>query len=121
LVGDFISEEVVRQLGNYQNPILVSAHAIEGMGVNAIPEVLADILVAHLGWRTDSGIVQTNIVRHTGADGFSRLSRQAEFDGAVVAGEYYVMVDDFIGRGEHLQICAPILSGAEGELSEPLY
>lgn len=102
LVGDFISEEVVGRLGGLfqdQNPILVSAHAIEGMGVNAIPEVLADILSDHLGWRVDSGIVQTNIVSHTGADGFSRLARQAEFDGAVVPRECYIMVDDFIGQG----------------------
>jgi hypothetical protein len=102
LVGDLISEEIVGRLGGLfqdQNPILVSAHAIEGMGVNAIPEVLADILAEHLGWRVDSGIVQTNIVSHTGADGFSRLARQAEFDGAVVPRECYIMVDDFIGQG----------------------
>ncbi len=89
----------MRVFFQYRNPIPVSAHAIEGMGVNAIPEVLADILAEHLGWRTDSGIVQTNIVSHTGADGFSRLSRQAAFDGAVLPNEDYVMADDFIGQG----------------------
>jgi len=102
LVSDFISKEIIRQLKEtfqYRNPILVSAHAIEGMGVNAIPEVLADILAEHSDWRTDSGIVQTNIVSHTGADGFSRLSRQAEFDGIVMPCECYIMVDDFIGQG----------------------
>ncbi len=63
LVGDFISKEAVRrlkQLFHYLNPILASAHEIEGMGVNAIPEMLANMLSEYLGWRTDSGIVQTN-------------------------------------------------------------
>ena len=91
LVGDFISKEVVRrleQLFHHLNPILASAHAIEGMGVNAIPETLANMLSEYLGWRTDSGIVQTNIVGHTGADGFSRLARQALFDGNVIPNEH---------------------------------
>jgi len=70
---------VIKQLGETfqgRNLILVSVHAIEGTGVNAIPEALADLLAEYLGWRTDSGIIQTNIVGHTGANGFSRLARQ---------------------------------------------
>jgi adenine/guanine phosphoribosyltransferase-like PRPP-binding protein len=38
-------------------------------------------------------------VSHTGADGFSRLARQAQFAGSVQAGRRYVMVDDFVGMG----------------------
>ncbi|MEN8217891.1 MAG: hypothetical protein ABFS56_16285, partial [Pseudomonadota bacterium] len=41
----------------------------------------------------------TNIVGHTGADGFSRLARQAMFDGKVSAGDCYLLVDDFVGQG----------------------
>ena len=36
---------------------------------------------------------------HTGADGFSRLARQAEFDGDVLAGSVYLLTDDFVGQG----------------------
>ena len=115
LVQDSISTEIVKQLGKFleqQDPILVSAHAIEGTGVNAIPEALANMLAEHLGWRTDSGIVQTNIVSHTGADGFSRLARQAEFDGSVIPGEVYLMVDDFVGQGGTLaNLRSHIISG----------
>jgi len=102
LVRDSISKAVVKQLGETfqgQNPILVSVHAIEGTGVNAIPEALADLLAEYLGWRTDNGIIQTNIVGHTGADGFSRLARQAVFDGPVIPYQSYLMVDDFVGQG----------------------
>ncbi len=77
----------------------VSAHAVERAGVNAIPEALADIIAKQLEWRADAGIVQTNIVAHTGADGFSRLARQAEFGGDVASQQNYVLVDDFVGQG----------------------
>ena len=80
-------------------PYLVSAHAFEREGVNAIPEVFADILGQTLGWPVDAGVVQTNVVGHTGADGFSRLARQACFAGPIINGADYVMVDDFIGMG----------------------
>ncbi|MFZ4539167.1 phosphoribosyltransferase [Propionivibrio sp.] len=80
-------------------PLLVSAHAFEREGVNAIPEVFADVLGQTLGWPVDAGVVQTNVVGHTGADGFSRLARQASFSGPIIPGADYVMVDDFIGMG----------------------
>ncbi len=78
---------------------MVSAHAFEREGVNAIPEVFADVLGQTLGWPVDAGVVQTNVVGHPGADGFSRLARQARFAGPIIPGADYVMVDDFIGMG----------------------
>lgn len=81
---------------------MVSAHAIEKEVVNAIPEALAEHLGNRLGWPIDSEIVQTNVVGHTGADGFTRLARQAEFGGEVKAGMVYCLVDDFVGQGRTL-------------------
>jgi hypothetical protein len=86
-------------LVNNQKPTLVSAHAYEQNGVNAIPEAFAYELGQLLAWPIDTGIVQINVVSHTGADGFSRLARQAEFDGKIGENVSYVMVDDFIGMG----------------------
>jgi hypothetical protein len=102
LVIDFLSEQVVEGIGKAvgaSDPVIASAHAVERDGVNAIPEVIADLLGFRLGWKVDSTIVQTNIVSHTGADGFSRLARQACFAGAVECGKAYFLVDDFIGQG----------------------
>lgn len=98
-VFDASLPERLRALVGNRLPVLVSAHAYEREGVNAIPEVLADVMAEILGWQVDNGVVQTNVVAHTGADGFSRLARQPAFDGAVTAGADYVMVDDFIGMG----------------------
>lgn len=102
LVDALLNAKIVDQLDvafGLQQPMLVSAHAVEGTGVNAIPEALADVLAQQLGWLADGGIIQTNIVGHTGADGFSRLARQAAFDGDVSVGCHYLLVDDFIGQG----------------------
>ena len=91
--------EALRKRAEGHDPILVSVHAYEKGGVNAIPEAFADELANRLGLRTDTNIVQTNAVEHTGADGYGRLSRQPVFDGEVAVGEEYLLVDDFVGMG----------------------
>lgn len=102
LVKETISEDAIKALSivvGDRNPVLVSAHAFEKFGVNAIPETLSDMLGRHLGWVIDGAVVQTNVVEHTGANGYDRLARQASFNGLIAAGKNYVMVDDFIGQG----------------------
>ncbi len=102
LVQDTINPEQIGRLNRIldgQKPFLVSAHAYEAEGVNAIPEVFADELAQYLDLVVDSGIVQTNVVAHTGADGFGRLARQPFFEGTVTRGQEYVLVDDFVGMG----------------------
>ena len=80
-------------------PVLVSAHAYENDGFNAIPAALAQLLSERLNLPYDTNVVQTNVVGHTGADGYRRLARQAAFHGNVEQGRRYVMVDDFVGQG----------------------
>jgi hypothetical protein len=102
LVSDTQSAEQTQQLLSLlagHRPTLVSAHAFERGAVNAIPEIFADFLGQALGWPVDSDIYQANVVFHTGADGFSRLARQARFEGLVTPGVEYVLVDDFVGMG----------------------
>ena len=102
LVNDTMSEQQNINLANLlrgYTPILVSAHAYEKEGVNAIPENFAVEISKALGWPHDLGVTQINVVGHTGADGFARLARQAEFAGVVQAGCDYVLVDDFVGMG----------------------
>lgn len=102
LVADILDDaavERVRQLIGSAAPMLVSAHAEEELGRNAIPQAAAAWLGRCLGLPVDDGIVQSNIVNHTKASGFARLARPALFDGQVTAGTVYLMVDDFIGQG----------------------
>ncbi len=102
LVRDTLNDaqvEALRRLAGDVRPTIVSVHAYEDLGVNAIPEAFADELAQRLGWPTDDAIVQTNLVAHTGADGYGRLARQPAFDGTVRPGADYVLVDDFVGMG----------------------
>lgn len=102
LVNDTLNEacnKVLLAMLRGHSPTLVSAHAYERDGVNAIPEAFAVEISKSLGWPADLNITQVNVVSHTGADGFSRLARQAEFAGSVHAGGEYVVVDDFVGMG----------------------
>ncbi len=78
---------------------MASVHAQEKGGINEIPDALAVRIAEQLGFRSDAGLVQTNVVNHTGADGFSRLARQALFAGDIVDGAAYLIVDNFIGQG----------------------
>ena len=81
------------------SPILVCAHAYEREGVNAIPSALSELLSQQLDVPFSTAVVQSNVVAHTGADGYGRLARQARFEGDVERGREYIMVDDFIGQG----------------------
>ncbi len=102
LVNDTMSEaqnqRLVDLLRGYR-PTLVSAHAYEREGINAIPEAFAVEISKAIDWPHDIAVAQVNVVAHTGADGFSRLARQAEFAGTIQNGCEYVLVDDFVGMG----------------------
>ncbi len=80
-------------------PVLASAHAYERQGVNAIPAALAELLSERLDIDFGATVVQSNVVSHTGADGYGRLARQAHFAGDVEEDRECVMVDDFVGQG----------------------
>ena len=90
---------LVSEVSGSGEPVLVSAAAYEREGFNAIPAALAKLLSERLGAPFDTTVVQTNVVSHTGADGYGRLARQAAFEGEVKKEREYVMVDDFIGQG----------------------
>ena len=90
---------LIATVSENDEPVLVSAHAWESQGLNAIPVALTRLLSERLGIPREITIVQTNVVSHTGADGYGRLARQAAFEGKVERNLEYVMVDDFIGQG----------------------
>jgi hypothetical protein len=102
LVHELVGSELIEAIGRRLHeplPIIASIHAQERDGINEIPEALAVRFGEQLGLRSDVSLVQTNVVNHTGADGFSRLARQALFAGDVIDGADYLIVDDFIGQG----------------------
>ena len=89
---------LIAKVSESENPMLICANAYE-QGFNAIPASLAELLSERLGVPFDTTVAQANVVRHTGADGYGRLARQAAFEGTVEKEREYVMVDDFVGQG----------------------
>ena len=100
LVSDFLSAapEITVDILHGATSVL-AVHALEEAGVNEIPSAMAAWLARRFGLPMASGVVQTNRVGHTGSSGWHRLATQALFDGEVMPGEAYLLVDDFVGQG----------------------
>lgn len=79
-------------------PHLLPVHAVEDVGMNAIPRAFARALAMGVNLPLRSGIIQMNRVSHTGAGGYHRLAYPPVFEGDVENIEY-VLVDDFVGQG----------------------
>lgn len=90
----------LRQLIGDAPTVLLPITALETTGFNAIPDAMAQVLGAELGLVVSTGeIVQNNTVGHTRAPAFNRLVTPAAFEGPVVVGTQYVLVDDHVGVG----------------------
>ena len=91
--------DAIRALIGNRQPALLPVHALENQGYNRIPAAFAELLAEKLSLDVEIGIVQGNVVNHTGATGWERMMRPPVFDGAVTPARDYVMVDDFVGQG----------------------
>jgi hypothetical protein len=119
LVNDTMSDrqnQVLVDMLRGHRPTLVSAHAYEREGINAIPEAFAVEISKAVGWPHDMAVAQINVVAHTGADGFARMARPAEFAGIIQKGCEYVLVDDFVGMGGTLANMKGYIESAGGKV-----
>jgi hypothetical protein len=103
IVEDLLSPEEtehLRKLVAGQCPYLLAVTADEVSGFNAIPDAMAQALAERLSLAVVAGtIIQANKVGHTRADGWHRLVTPAVFEGEVVEGAGYLLVDDHVGFG----------------------
>jgi hypothetical protein len=79
--------------------IFLAPHASEASGDNAIPQALAAVCALMFQGAVDNEIVQSDRVFHTGADPMERMAARAQFEGAVIPGAKYVLVDDVTSLG----------------------
>ena len=100
-----------------ENAIFVVPHAREATGDNAIPQVLATACAMVTQSQVETDIVQITRVFHTGADPMERMSLRAEFDGAVIQGAQYILVDDVTNMGGTLAELANFLLERGGLVS----
>lgn len=106
----------IQELVGGRQAALVPVHALESQGYNRIPAAFAELLSERLNLDVEIGIVQANVVNHTGATGWQRMVRPAVFDGPVSAGRDYFMVDDFVGQGGTLANLRGYLMHGEGRV-----
>lgn len=103
LVDDFVSDEFLQQLHKalqaHNDVYVLPVHAEEQLGRNKIPMAYATVLQNNLGLNVDLRIVQASKANRTQADGVGRLLKRVIFDGEVVAGRNYLIVDDVITQG----------------------
>ena len=111
LAVDFLAEHRDRLP---TDAIYVAPHAREATGDNAIPQVLATACAMVAQGRVETEIVQASRVFHTGADPMERLSLRPVFEGGVIAGARYALVDDVMSMGNTLAELADYLQAAGG-------
>ncbi len=81
------------------SPIFVPVISVEATGRNKIPLAVSEVLASRLGASTTTEIVQVDSPKRTAMDGLDRLLSAPEFDGEVIPGASYVLVDDTITQG----------------------
>jgi hypothetical protein len=115
VVWDIAADYLIKVVQKLPRDVtFVAPFARVATGDNAIPQVRAAACASLAGGKIDNEIVQVTRVFHTGADPMERLSLRAQFEGAVIAGECYVLVDDVINMGGTLAELADHIQRAGG-------
>lgn len=100
LVWDLASDFLMSLKGKFSaDTVYVSPFAKEASGDNAIPPLLASACASFMGGHAENDIVQVERVFHTGADPMERMSLRPSFEGEVIPGQTYVLVDDVTNLG----------------------
>lgn len=118
LVADLVKpeniEEASRRFGS--EAIYVPVIAEEASGNNAIPEAIAHYYAGSTGAAMADDIIQISRAYHTGARPMERLIARPAFDGDVVQGGRYVLVDDVSVMGGTLAELAHYIQDNGGEV-----
>ncbi|HDX2569716.1 phosphoribosyltransferase [Pseudomonas aeruginosa] len=102
LVERLISDDTVAQLKTLigdDKPRIVPVLAVEAAGNNKIPAMMAVVLADRLGLEVETDIVQREKVARTGAGSDHRLAFNPTFEGGVIPGQKYIVVDDTLTMG----------------------
>ena len=100
LISDLVWPEINQHKDRVsKDSIFAAPFARESSGDNAIPQVMAEVFALVCGATADRGLVQITKVYHTGANPMERLALRPEFEGPVVSGANYVLLDDVVSLG----------------------
>lgn len=120
LVDEYISNELMVKLHDvikdYDDVRIVPVHAEEQLGRNKIPMAYALAIAETLGVDLELGIVQADRAYRTSSDGVGRLLKRVNFNGSVVTGSHYVIVDDVITQGGTLADLRSFIENKGGQV-----
>jgi adenine/guanine phosphoribosyltransferase-like PRPP-binding protein len=98
LVTDALVEKVGLAIGS-EKPLVVPVVSVEATGNNKIPLAAAATLARKLGLNANTSITQVTSPKRTSMDGLDRIFASPEFDGEVIPGQTYLLVDDTLTQG----------------------
>ena len=102
LVHNVVKTDRIKALAEqHPNAVVAFTHAEEATGTNKLPEAYANQFKDY-GLATES-FWQSSAPHHTGSDKIGRLIRRSRYDGEVVAGKEYIIVDDHVTKGGTLR------------------
>ncbi|CAD7741699.1 hypothetical protein LMG31886_45120 (plasmid) [Xanthomonas hydrangeae] len=102
MVERLITDDTIAQLKTLigeDKPRIIPVLAVEAAGTNKIPAMMAVVLADRLGLEVESDIVQREKVARTGSGSDHRLAFNPTFDGKVIPGQKYIVVDDTLTMG----------------------
>ncbi len=115
LVTAELVDQVRAAIGG-SKPVVIPVVSVESSGRNKIPLASAEVLAAKLGLETTTGIVQSNSPKRTAMDGLDRIFSSPEFDGPVVRGQDYVILDDTLTQGATFAALAAHIEAGGGRV-----
>ncbi len=97
---DLVNIEKAKALKEkHPNAILVPVISLESGGHNKLPLELAIAISEITGLEFTHDIYQTNYVDRTHEDEIGKLLTPIAFDGNIIEGQEYILVDDAVGQG----------------------
>jgi hypothetical protein len=119
LVMDLAKPDKIKALAaRHPQAIVIPIHAEEASGRNQIPRMFG-VYIGHItGLQVDESMVQSNEVGRTGKGAWHRLAFRPQFDGQVIAGREYIIVDDIVTGGGSLSELRQYIEANGGKVVE---
>lgn len=103
LVNDLVKDEKIADIARrYPDSHIVYNHKLQGSDINMIPAAYAAKFSA-IGMKVEHNIIAVTDVSHTNASDIARISRRMRFEGDIIRGADYILLDDFITSGAELR------------------
>jgi len=102
IIGKSQREKILAVAKEHPDAIVCEVVAQEQNGKNKIPTALSQVICEIGNLKTAKRIFQANKVSHTGAGIDHRLAFRSEYDGSVVDGGRYILIDDVVTSGASL-------------------